>query len=203
MNPIPYLRTILTPQNKLLLSLALGLLLLFSSACASPNAGGRVRLSAVRLAPLPNMPDYVQDSPVDVQEAYQFAAANPDLVKQFPCYCGCNSLGHTSNYECYLNRQGEFDNHAAFCQVCIDITQDVMRMSSENKEIAEMRSFIVNKYSQYGPSTDTKATHDAMPAMAGSQPAGSTGSLPQDEPATQAGGSCGKAAEATSCSSTE
>jgi hypothetical protein len=149
------------------------------------------------------MPDYVQDSPVDIQEAYQFAAANPDLVKQFPCYCGCNSLGHTSNYECYINRQGEFDNHAAFCQVCIDITQDVMRMSSENKEVAEMRSFIVNKYSQYGPSTDTEATHDTMPAMAGPQPSNSTGSIPAGQPASEASGSCGETAETAACNSTE
>ena len=36
------------------------------------------------------------------EEAYRFALANPDVLKQIPCYCGCGVVGHTSNYDCYV-----------------------------------------------------------------------------------------------------
>ena len=54
------------------------------------------------LAPLTEMSQAVQDAPVVVQEAYQFAVANPDVTTQIPCYCGCGGMGHTSNYTCFV-----------------------------------------------------------------------------------------------------
>ena len=53
----------------------------------------------------------------DVQEAYLFAISNPDILIQFPCYCGCGSMGHMSNLDCYIeevNPDGSiaFDYHA-------------------------------------------------------------------------------------------
>src|SRR3972149_6798149 len=54
------------------------------------------------MAPLTDMPMDVQNAPVTVRQAYQFAAANPDVMKQIPCYCGCGKMGHTSNYDCYV-----------------------------------------------------------------------------------------------------
>lgn len=74
----------------------------------------------ITLAPLSQMPDFVQTAPPTVQEAYRFAVANRDLLEQMPCYCGCGGVGHESNADCYVkafNPDGsvaEFDNHAAF-----------------------------------------------------------------------------------------
>ncbi len=73
----------------------------------------------ITLAPLSQMPDYVRNAPPNVQEAYQFAAANPEMLDQMPCYCGCGGVGHDDNIDCYVkafNADGsvaEFDNHAA------------------------------------------------------------------------------------------
>ncbi|MBZ0310800.1 MAG: PCYCGC domain-containing protein, partial [Anaerolineae bacterium] len=53
------------------------------------------------LAPLSDMPDFVQSAPLRVQQAYQFAVANPDMLTHQPCYCGCGAMGHTSNLSCY------------------------------------------------------------------------------------------------------
>lgn len=92
-------------------------LLLALSLLALAGCGGDAR--EITLAPLAQMPDFVQNAPGNVQEAYRFAVANPELVDQMPCYCGCGSVGHTSNLECYVkgfNPDGsvaEFDNHAA------------------------------------------------------------------------------------------
>ena len=56
-----------------------------------------------RLAPLDQMPDNVKSAPPKVQQAYQFAIANPQIMGQIPCYCGCGKMGHTSNYACYAS----------------------------------------------------------------------------------------------------
>ena len=69
------------------------------------------------LAPKSTLPDFVRDAPPQVQEAYRFAIANPDVLQNFPCYCGCVSAGHTSNLDCYVQEiqpDGTlvFDNHA-------------------------------------------------------------------------------------------
>ena len=123
------------------------------SAC-SASSSSKVHLA---MSPLEQMPMDVQSAPVTVQEAYQFAAANPDVMKAIPCYCGCGDIGHTSNYDCYVSNvdaQGNitFDNHALGCSICVDITQDAMRMMREGKSTPEIRAYIDATYSKYGTS---------------------------------------------------
>ena len=109
------------------------------------------------MMPLGQMPAEVQSAPVSVQQAYQFAAANPVVMQQIPCYCGCGAMGHTSNYSCYVQNVGAnatitFDNHALGCSICVDITQDVMRLQRDGKSPQEIRSYIDSTYSRYGSS---------------------------------------------------
>ena len=110
------------------------------------------------MAPMAGMPAEVQSAPVTVQQAYQFAVANPDLLQQLPCYCGCGPIGHTSNYACYVAEQNAdgsaktFDNHALGCSICVDITQDAMRMLKDGKSVAEIRTYVDQSYAKYGPS---------------------------------------------------
>jgi hypothetical protein len=103
------------------------------------------------------MPSDVQSAPVTVQQAYQFAAANPDVMKNIPCYCGCGNLGHSSNYSCYVSNVDDkgkftFDNHALGCSICVDITQDVIRLLREGKSPQEARAYVDATYAKYGPS---------------------------------------------------
>lgn len=69
---------------------------IFLAGCSRPQT------DMVKMVPLDQMPAEVQAAPVTVQEAYRFAVANPDIMKQIPCYCGCGAVGHQSNYECYV-----------------------------------------------------------------------------------------------------
>jgi len=113
--------------------------------------------SAFPMASVSMLPDEVLEAPLVVQEAYQFAVANPETLKQLPCYCGCGDMGHTSNYSCYVKNQaneGEirFDNHALGCSICVDTTQDAMRLIREGKSIPEIRAYVDETYTQYGPS---------------------------------------------------
>jgi hypothetical protein len=133
------------------LSLLSVLLLVALPACTGQSQ------SQQAMMPLDQMPDEVQSSAVSVQQAYRFASANPDIMKQIPCYCGCGSMGHTSNYSCYVqnvdaNGKITFDTHALGCSICVDITQDVMRLQKEGKSTQDIRSYVDKTYSQYGPS---------------------------------------------------
>lgn len=123
------------------------------SACSTSNSDD----AHLAMMPLDQMPMDVQSAPVAVQEAYQFNTANPDIMQDIPCYCGCGDIGHTSNYDCYVadvDASGKitFDNHALGCSICVDITQDMMRMLRDGKTPQDARAYIDATYSKYGPS---------------------------------------------------
>ena len=125
--------------------------LLALPACSAQKEGD------LRMMPFDQMPAEVQSSPVVVQQAYQFAAVNPDVMKQIPCYCGCGDIGHTSNYSCYVSGVDDkgnitFDNHALGCSICVDITQDVMRLLKEGKTVLEIKAYVDATYGKYGTS---------------------------------------------------
>ncbi len=122
------------------------------SACSPASPSG----AKVNLAPVSQLPPSVQKAPTRVREAYQFAVAHPDLMKQIPCYCGCGAMGHTSNYACYVkavkpDNSVTFDEHALGCSLCVDITQDAMRLSGEGKSAQDIRAEVVATYSKFGP----------------------------------------------------
>jgi len=137
------------------LSLILVVLLFGSvllSACGASNTAG----AAVQMAPVSSLPEEMQKAPVTVRTAYQFAVANPEALENVPCYCGCGSIGHTSNLSCYVKEFGVdgkpvFDNHALGCSICVDIAQDVMNMTGEGKSPSDIHQAVLDTYSKFGP----------------------------------------------------
>ena len=134
-----------------LLLVILSLFTVIGSACSTAEEAD------LHMMLIEEMPSEVQTAPVVVRQAYQFAAANPDVMEDIPCYCGCGNVGHTSNYACYVSDVDDkgiltFDNHALGCSICVDITQDVMRLRREGKSPLEARTYIDAMYSKYGPS---------------------------------------------------
>jgi hypothetical protein len=128
---------------------------LISSGCSSGN--GQNAGADLDMASMTDMPADVQAAPVNVQEAYRFAAANPDVLTHIPCYCGCGAMGHTSNYACYVSGENDdgglaFDTHALGCSICVDITQDTMRLLRDGKSVPEIQAYVDQTYAQYGPS---------------------------------------------------
>ena len=136
-------------SRKILFLLLIGLIALTSlPACSTQSQTSNVHLN---MTSMDQMPAEVQSAPVTVQEAYQFAAANPDVMKNIPCYCGCGNIGHTSNYSCYVSSVDEkgvitFDNHALGCSICVDITQDAMRLLKEGKTVPEIKAYVDATY---------------------------------------------------------
>ncbi|MBI4536661.1 MAG: hypothetical protein HY712_01740 [candidate division NC10 bacterium] len=65
------------------------------------------------MAPESALPEYFRKAPPNVREAYRFAIANRDVLRQIPCYCGCGGE-HQNNADCYIKNvkpdgQIEFD----------------------------------------------------------------------------------------------
>lgn len=138
-------------------SRALCLLLCLALANAVLAGCGSTAEHALKMADLESMPHAVQAAPAAVQEAYRFAAANPDVLQQLPCYCGCGSMGHTSNYACYVAGQDaagalQFDEHALGCSICVDITLDAMRLLKEGRTVPDIKAYVDATYARYGPS---------------------------------------------------
>ncbi len=142
----------ISPGRKtLFISLLALLLVTILPACSAQNP------SSLHMLPMEQMPAGVMSAPVLVQQAYQFAAANPEVMKGIPCYCGCGAIGHTSNYSCYVSgvdAQGgiTFDQHALGCSLCVNITQDAMRLLKEGKTDPEIKAYVDATYGKYGTS---------------------------------------------------
>lgn len=131
-------------------------LLLSATACAPSKGGGSTEHTA-HLAEMSELPPAMQTASKTVSDAYRFALANPEATQNVPCFCGCGPLGHANNYDCYVravSNDGKiiFDEHALGCVICIDITQDVMRMTGEGRAPPQIRQTIINAYTHYGPS---------------------------------------------------
>jgi hypothetical protein len=106
------------------------------------------------------LPSFLKDAPTRVVSAYHYAMDNPRELEKYPCYCGCGAAGHTSNRSCYIQNMKEdgtivWDAHAAGCGICVDITEDVKRLRDQGWTSTAIRTYVDNKYSPFGPPTDT------------------------------------------------
>ena len=98
-------------------SLILLAALLILAACSSPAPVPQGD-TPIKLAPVSDLSPELRELPPEVQEAYRFALANPEILEKIPCYCGCDRIGHMNNLMCYVKPsdtggQPVFDSHAA------------------------------------------------------------------------------------------
>ncbi|MGB8647407.1 MAG: PCYCGC motif-containing (lipo)protein [Anaerolineae bacterium] len=129
----------------------------FATGCsAMPGANTSAADHEIKMAPMSMLPQAMQSAPTTVSDAYRFALANSDALKNVPCYCGCGAIGHKSNYACYIkqvNTDGTvvFDPHALGCSLCVDIAQEVMKLSKEGKSPGQIHEQVVATFSSFGP----------------------------------------------------
>jgi len=133
------------------------LVVVFSGLLTACGAKSSVEDHDLAMVSMDEMPAEVKNAPVAVQQAYQFNVANPEVMTQLPCYCGCGSMGHASNYACYVSSvdadgKVNYDTHALGCSICVDITQDTMRLLKQGKTVPEIKAYVDQTYAQYGPS---------------------------------------------------
>ena len=106
----------------------------------------------VPLPALPGVPNMVPRSPEVVTAAYEFAARNPDILEYVPCFCGCDSAGHTGNADCFVQSRNEdgsvqsWEPHGMACLVCIDVARDAMQLHASGGSVRDIRSAVEGKY---------------------------------------------------------
>jgi hypothetical protein len=112
--------------------------------------------------PLLELGGYAPPRPMDVlKDAHVFTADHPEVASYIPCYCGCGSMGHKNNADCFVgarDKQGKVTAwvpHGAACAVCIDIAVESMRMRNSGASVAAIRKQIEGEYRPRFPSTET------------------------------------------------
>lgn len=99
------------------------------------------------------MPGFAAEA--GLADVYRYALENPQVLTYIPCTCGCGSMGHLSNYNCYIEGIGpdgsvRFDSHATGCETCVLITRDVMDMRARGTPLARIRDAIDATYGTSG-----------------------------------------------------
>ncbi|HEY8134424.1 MAG TPA: PCYCGC motif-containing (lipo)protein [Candidatus Limnocylindrales bacterium] len=104
-------------------------------------------------------PGYTQVSQ-RTEEAYQYAMEHPLIVQWMPCYCGCGGIGHGSNLDCYFEPSAGgtivFEEHASYCEICVDITLRTKQLANSGATLASIRTAIDAEFGGAGPGTDTE-----------------------------------------------
>lgn len=99
-----------------------------------------------------------KESPNIGLEQYNAAVLHRDDLKYIPCFCGCESAGHTSNLNCYFstpqNSSLRFSSHAENCRMCLDITDSFLAGKQAGLTLAKIRTVIEDSYGN-GQGTDT------------------------------------------------
>jgi hypothetical protein len=143
----------------------------------TPQTQGSVAKRPAPAGALPPLPSVafepVMPMPV-VQQVYAFAARHPEILGYVPCYCGCESLGHKANDECFVKRRAadgrivEWEPHGMGCAVCLDIGRKAMTMFNQGMAVAQIRAAIEREYGARYPShtptpTPPAPRHASMP----------------------------------------
>ena len=94
------------------------------------------------------------------EEAYAYALYHPEVVRWMPCYCGCGGMGHRSNLDCYLKEgmpgaRTVFEEHASYCQICVDTTLLAKKMYSQGRSLGEIRQAVDRTFGGGAPGTPT------------------------------------------------
>ncbi|MCK5661524.1 MAG: hypothetical protein KAH86_09200, partial [Methanosarcinales archaeon] len=141
-------------MNKNLASILIIALLAFSlvaSGCVG-NDKKDVEETAQEL----NLPAYAIGQGGSIMKAYTYTAQYPELIDLYPCYCGCyDHAGHESLKNCYILQNGEYTDHASYCDICVGEVLMIKRLYDEGVPLQEIRERVDKEYRKYSPPTPT------------------------------------------------
>jgi hypothetical protein len=130
------------------------------SPAASHAAAGHWDAAAANAA-WEKRPDYVRRADERTKAAYAYALERPDVIEWLPCYCGCAPLGHRSNLDCFYQPREKgmpvtFEQHGAYCGVCIDTALMAKEMIAQGKSLLQVRLSVDREFSHLAPGTPTE-----------------------------------------------
>ena len=97
-------------------------------------------------------PYWVKRTPASFR-AYQAAYANLDLMDVLPCFCGCDRMdgAHASLKYCFVQPNGQIEQHASVCGTCQSEAIDAARWSQDGVPWPQIYDRIVAAYSNGMP----------------------------------------------------
>lgn len=93
-------------SRRIIIAAALVLALFAAQGCSKPEPEAPIDPSATAIAGAPAMPDWLAKADPLIKTEYIWAAAHLKELQYIPCYCGCQHDGHTDNFACYYDRDG-------------------------------------------------------------------------------------------------
>lgn len=106
-----------------------------------------------------SLPNYAYTNQRTLQ-AYAYATKNQKILENIPCYCGCGGMGHKSLKNCFLKDNGNYEEHASYCDICVGEAFRVKRLQEQGTPLKDIRAIIDEEYSQFGPPTNTPLLTD-------------------------------------------
>lgn len=116
-----------------------------------------------KTGPINNSREYAPNIVVHTAPALAIREYNANIlhgkeIAYLPCYCGCGSVGHKSNFNCFFKKfeDGSLytDMHGENCETCLEITRSYLKQKAAGKSLPEIRDSIEKQYSGSKP-TDT------------------------------------------------
>lgn len=78
-----------------------------------------------------------------IASTYEIAREIPEILDSLYCYCDCKKhFGHKSLLTCYV------DDHAAFCDVCMDEAIRAYELFKQGKDVLTIRKTIDREFSR-------------------------------------------------------
>jgi len=94
------------------------------------------------------------------EAAYAYALHNPHVFEWLPCYCGCGTMGHRSNLDCYFKPTTDgtiaFEEHASYCDICVQITLKAKELIAQGMSLRDARAAIDEAFAGGLPGTPTE-----------------------------------------------
>ncbi len=77
----------------------------------------------------------------EVKQAYLIAEADPALLAQLHCWCGCDRTdGHKNLLDCYR------DTHGAHCAICTGEAIEAEKLASEGMPVEKIRDALRDRF---------------------------------------------------------
>ena len=91
-------------QTKFFVMGAVAIILVVAAVLAGLGSSSAGKTQSGSVAEVPGagpIPDWLKNADPDIIADYAWAAQHYEELRNIPCYCGCGSVGHTSNATCY------------------------------------------------------------------------------------------------------
>jgi hypothetical protein len=163
------------PKQKMRAGSLLVLMLLISgiaSGCSSPDSqppsnSGRMVMGQggdklETTVSVKQLPSFLKGVDPQIVQVYKTAAANPKVLENMACYCGCGeSAGHKNNLSCFIQQikpDGKvvWDSHGLMCNTCQNIAMEAVMLQQKEPSLRKIRLQIDKEYKQgYAKPTPT------------------------------------------------